>query len=175
MTAPTYAFGSPVPTIRHTPTPTPPLEATVSTTTTTPETTVEYGVRDAGGVVRWMDGDGDLPVSGSDYLWGARSRSEEYLLAELKRRYPSAQLVKRTRSVVVSQPEDVPPTLPTAPGSVIRADTVSPVYGSIGRVTLIRTSAETYPWAVAAQSPRAGAGIPSSGIKAAEVLFDAAA
>jgi hypothetical protein len=91
-----------------------------TTTTPTTDRTVEYGAL-TGVTTRWMDRDGDLPLGRSEYVWGAKHKSEAELLAAIARVNPAAKLVKRYRSVVVTDAEVVKPPLPTAKGSVVRA------------------------------------------------------
>lgn len=173
--SPTYAFGSPIPSPRlHeglTVNPTTPAPAQEPTTTT------EYGFRSPSGAIEWQDDDGDLHLSTGGYLYGVVDMRPAEVLAKFKSEAPSSRdaLVSRTVTTSYGPVEAVVEPLPTAPGSIIRASTVSPMYGALGVVTLVRTSSSSHPWQVVPPHDHHGAGIRQGGVTEATVLFDAGA
>ena len=135
------------------------------------ETSTEYGVRRAGEPrVVWPDSDGELHLDGLFRAAYGLTDTQVQGLRDAARR-EGGHLVERTVSKGAARVSE--PPLP-AVGSVARADVVSPIYGHLGRTTVVRDNSEAYPWSVAAAVHR-GAGIPASGVTNVEIVFDAAA
>lgn len=146
----------------------------------TTTTATEYGIRKTPtGSIDWPDDDGELYFSASGrFVAGSSSEiHEDYDDAdpeELRRlaRANGYELFSRERTTTLTEPKKVEEPLP-AIGSVVVADTVSEVYGDLGRIPLSVRKADSHPFTVLTEG-HWGAGIKPSGVKNVEVIFDPA-
>lgn len=129
---------------------------------------IEYGVRDTDGEIVWTDEDGELYLGGR-WLDAIGDVDEKELLTAARR--AGKVLVKRR--VTLGEPEEVAEPLPPV-GSIVVADTVSPMYGDLGRTPLRVQSSASHPYVVVSER-HYGAGIPASGVTNAETVYEAKA